>query len=272
MQQDNSHKLIDNLLYSCVDRIRRGSEQFVKEHSLGYIIAGEMHVYTRQGTMIFKAGEIGIAKRNQLIKSAKLPPADGGDFKSININFSQDFLRKYSAEYNLLADQKNNNSAFNPLPDDPFLKGYFNSLIPYFDHPGQLTSSLAWLKTKEALELVLRINPLLKNLFFDFSEPYKIDLEAFMEQHYAYNVSLSAFANLTGRSLAAFKRDFQKIYNLSPGNWLQKKRLAEAYYLIKEKNVKPSVAYLDVGFENLSHFSFAFKKMFGVSPSLVSSV
>ena len=269
MHQDNSHTLIDNLLYSCVDKVRRGSEQFVKEHSLGYIIAGETHIHTNSGVIVFAQGGMGIARRNQLIKSTKVPPANGGDYKSININFSQDFLRRYSAENNIPTSKKIAGNNFTPLPDDPFLKGYFNSLTPYFEHPGQLTSSLAQLKTKEALELILRINPDLKDILFDFTDPHKIDLEAFMESHYTYNVSTHDFAKLTGRSLASFKRDFQKIYRVSPRAWLQQKRLAEAYYLIKEKNIKPSIAYLDVGFENLSHFSFAFKKMFGVAPSLV---
>jgi AraC-like DNA-binding protein len=117
---------------------------------------------------------------------------------------------------------------------------------------------------------VLKTNPALKDLLFDFSEPYKIDLEAFMMRHYMYNVSVSDFARLSGRSRAGFKRDFEKIFRTSPGQWLQQKRLNEAYYLIKEKGIKPSSVYLDVGFENLSHFSFAFKKAFGVAPSLLS--
>ena len=42
------------------------------------------------------------------------------------------------------------------LDPDPFLKGYFDSLIPYFAHPEQLKSSLAEVKTREAIELLLR--------------------------------------------------------------------------------------------------------------------
>jgi len=125
------------------------------------------------------------------------------------------------------------------------------------------------IKTNEAIELLLRSDPQLKNLLFDFSEPYKINLESFMNQHYMFNVTAGHFARLTGRSLAGFKRDFQKIFNTSPGNWLTQKRLSAAYYLIKEKGKKPSDVYLDVGFENLSHFSFVFKKAYGVSPSMV---
>jgi len=45
--------------------------------------------------------------------------------------------------------------------------------------------------------------------------------------------------------------------------------LQEAYYLIKEKGKAPSAIYLDLGFEDLSHFSFAFKKAYGVAPTKI---
>jgi AraC-like DNA-binding protein len=148
------------------------------------------------------------------------------------------------------------------------LKGYFDSLLPYFNNAEQPKMIMAELKTNEAVELLLRLDSGLKNFLFDFSEPYKIDLEAYMNQHYMYNVPAAQFARLTGRSLAGFKRDFEKIFNTSPGQWLQQKRLSEAYYLITKKGRKPSDVYLDVGFENLSHFSYSFKKAFGIAPSL----
>ncbi|MDB5087288.1 MAG: helix-turn-helix protein, partial [Mucilaginibacter sp.] len=39
--EDKSHIQLNNMLYSCVDEKRRGNEQFVPEHALGYIISGE---------------------------------------------------------------------------------------------------------------------------------------------------------------------------------------------------------------------------------------
>jgi AraC-like DNA-binding protein len=88
-----------------------------------------------------------------------------------------------------------------------------------------------------------------------------------MNEHYRYNIELSRFAFLTGRSLSTFKRDFEKIFNLTPNKWLVRKRLDEAYYLIKERQKKPTEIYLGLGFEDISHFSFAFKKAFGITPN-----
>ena len=86
-----------------------------------------------------------------------------------------------------------------------------------------------------------------------------------MNRNFTFNVSLQRFAYLTGRSLSAFKRDFKTIFNETPSRWLIQKRLKEAYFLIEKKQKKPSEIHLDLGFEDLSHFSFAFKKLFGLT-------
>lgn len=267
--EDNAHIKVNNLLYSCVNERSRGNEQFIQEHSLGYFMAGEMQIVNNDGGKFsIPGGSIGIARRNQLIKSIKVPPP-GGEFKSINITISQAFLRLYAVEHKIGPVEKYTSENMRALPPDPFLLGYFESLLPYFNHDMQPGESMADLKTREAVELLLRIDPGMKSFLFDFSEPHKIDLEAFMNQNYTYNVSTEQFAKLTGRSLASFKRDFARIFQTSPGQWLQQKRLSEAYYLIKEKGRKASDIYLDIGFENLSHFSYSFKKTYGVAPSML---
>lgn len=97
--------------------------------------------------------------------------------------------------------------------------------------------------------------------------PHKIDLEKFMLHNFHFNVPVEKFAQLTGRSLAAFKRDFMKTFGTPPRHWLQNKRLNEAKHLIENKHLTPSAIYLDLGFESLSHFSHSFKKKFGKAPT-----
>ena len=84
-----------------------------------------------------------------------------------------------------------------------------------------------------------------------------------MSSNYKFNVLIENFAKLTGRSLAGFKRDFQKIFGRQ---WLQDKRLTEAHYQLEKSNKKPQSIYLELGFESLTHFSYAFKKQFGYVP------
>lgn len=87
-----------------------------------------------------------------------------------------------------------------------------------------------------------------------------------------FNMPLEKFGYLTGRSLTTFKRDFHKAFNSTPQRWLTKKRLELAHYQLNEKNKKPVDIYYETGFENLSHFSFAFKKQFGYSPTELQKI
>ena len=141
------------------------------------------------------------------------------------------------------------------------------SLKPYYKGEGKIDETYADIKREELLVILLQSQPELADVFFDFKVPEKINLEEFMNRNYKFNVSIELFAYLTGRSLSAFKRDFKDVFNDSPNHWLVQRKLKEAYFLIGKKTKKPSQIYLDLGFEDLSHFSFAFKKQFGYSPT-----
>ncbi|GGC41989.1 hypothetical protein GCM10011386_37660 [Parapedobacter defluvii] len=56
-------------------------------------------------------------------------------------------------------------------------------------------------------------------------------------------------------------------FALASSQRLIQKRLQEAYFLIEKKNKKPADIYLELRFETLSHFSYAFKKKFGQTPT-----
>lgn len=260
-------RLQHNILYSCTAEPQRGHEPFVPEHCLSYIVSGEIDIHTNNGVISYGKGALGLIKRNQLIKAVKKPVMHE-PFMSVNIFLTREVLKKYSQEHNVKSTGMYIGEPNILLPVDNFMKGYLDSILPYFETPEMLTPTLASLKTIEAIELLMR-TPSFVNLLFDFSEPFKIDLESYMNKHFTYNVPISQFAYLTGRSLSTFKRDFAKAFDLSPEKWLQKKRLDLAHYLLAQKKQRPSDVYLEVGFENFSHFSTSFKKEFGVSPAMV---
>ena len=202
------------------------------------------------------------------MKFIKLPP-EGGAFKSISVALDQETLRNFSMEFGFKTEKHTNGNSILLLKPDALYKSYMDSLTPYLQMEQAGNEELIANKQKEAILLLLKINPELKDVLFDFSEPGKIDLEAFMNKNFHFNVELNRFAYLTGRSLATFKRDFEKLFHITPSRWLQHRRLQEAHYLIKEKGKAPSDVYMDVGFEDLSHFSFAFKKLYGLAPSRI---
>ena len=193
---------------------------------------------------------------------------DGEDYRTIVICLKEDLLRKFALEQQIETGQKYTGQPNILIPKNDFLHGFFQSILPYVHHPEEKgIEALGILKVKEVVQLLLHTMPPLKDFLFDFSDPYKIDLEKFMLSNFHFNVPIEKFARLTGRSLAGFKRDFQKTFEMAPRQWLQVKRLTEARHLIENKHKKPSEIYLDLGFESLSHFSHSFKKRFGKAPS-----
>jgi AraC-like DNA-binding protein len=260
-------KKLQQIHYSCYLARTREGEQFIPEHVFSYQIAGTLTIKDGDKEYISKEGDFRLSRRNHLVKFLKQPPAKG-EFKAISIYLDQETLRDFSIEYNYKADKWAQGDAVLDLKPDPLYKSYMESLLPY-NTEKHISDQLQSLKLREAILILLQANPELKDVLFDFSEPGKIDLEAFMNKNFHFNVQLKRFAYLTGRSLATFKRDFERIFHLSPSRWLLKRRLQEAHYLIKERGQPPSQIYLELGFEDLSHFSFAFKKTYGVAPSKI---
>lgn len=107
----------------------------------------------------------------------------------------------------------------------------------------------------------------LKKYFLSFSNNKKPLLNEIMENNFQYNLTLENFAQMSHRSLSSFKRDFYKHFNESPGRWLLNKRLEYSSVLLRTTNLTISQIVFESGFENISHFSQAFKNKFGIVPS-----
>jgi AraC-like DNA-binding protein len=258
--------LEDSFVYACYFEKRRLYEQFVPHYTLSFQISGETNVYHQNGMLVLKKNQLLLSRKNQLVKTIKNPGADEA-YKSISVLLTNAALREFALNNDISSDKKYEGDYNLVIKPDALLKSYFQSILPYVEQSEKINKKLAPLKTTEAIELLLNLKPALKTFLFDFSEPYKIDIEKFMQQNYHYNVPVENFAKLTGRSLTGFKRDFTKTFQTSPRKWLKDRRLAEAHYLIKQKNKKPKDIYLHLGFEDLSHFYTSFKQKFGITPA-----
>ncbi|GAA4312884.1 hypothetical protein GCM10023149_08420 [Mucilaginibacter gynuensis] len=239
-------------------------EQFIAEHSFAYIIKGEMQLYDGEHNHLLRSGEFGLARKNRLVRFKK--EMINGELEKVFVFFDEPFLRKFQEKHHPTITNFPPGQTIIKLPENELLPNYIQSLLPHYDH-GLIAEPFKELKREELLIILLQASPELTGILFDFGIPQKINIEAFMNQNYHFNVSNERFAFLTGRSLSAFKRDFRKVFHDTPGRWLVQKRLQEAYFLIDKQHKKISELYLDLGFETLSHFSYAFKKHFGFAPT-----
>lgn len=167
----------------------------------------------------------------------------------------------------------------NDLPDPPKdmilmmdiddrTRNCYTSLIPYFEQKLPIPESIVEIKFKELIYNIL-INPANKSVLAyinSLGDGYVIPIWEVMEKNYMYDLKLPEFALLANRSLASFKREFQKHYSTSPGKWLTEKRLYRAKRFLETSQKNISEIAFDSGFRNISHFSRIFKKHFGKSP------
>jgi AraC-like DNA-binding protein len=253
------------IFLSCTREKNYTRELVMNQHALSYIFAGTFTVYDGNETHLYHPGDLVIVPRNQLLRVTKIP-APHEPYRSVSIFFPHALLRKFYASHPVasLPLQVPKHLA---IKRHPLLKGLFNSFLPYFELQDELPAGLAEIKIQETLTVLNDLNPQVQQILSAFQEPDKVDLAGFMEQNFMYNLPLEKFAYLTGRSLTTFKKDFKSVFNDSPGRWLTAKRLELAHYQLSIQKRKPTDVYLDAGFENLSHFSFAFKKKYGYSPA-----
>jgi len=260
----------ESFVYACTYEKAFTYEQFVPEHLLAYQISGETYIYHQRGELVLEKGQFLLGRRNQFAKSIKVPAKDK-EYKCLSVVLSVDRLRQFALENDIACEEKYQGAKNILLEPNEFLNGYFLSILPYADQWEKASKKMAAMKVDEAIELVLHLRPDLKSFLFDFSDPYKTDLEEFMVKNFHYNAPIELFAKLSGRSLSNFKRDFTVTFKTSPAKWLKNKRLSEAYYRIQQKSQKPADIYLDLGFENLSHFYSAFKQKYGHTPSQINT-
>lgn len=255
------------IFFSYYSAMRKEKVAFMEDNTLVMQVSGQFTLDTASQQISMEGGEMLLIRKNQLGEITKTP-LNGEGYQTIVIRLKEDLLRKIALEEQIETEQKYIGPSNILIPGNDFLHAFFQSLLPYVRHPEKkITTEVGMLKVKEAVYLLLDIMPGLREFLFDFSDPYKMDLEKFMVSNFHYNIPVEQFARLTGRSLAGFKRDFQKIFGMAPRQWLLERRLAEARHLIETKNRKPSTIYLDLGFESLSHFSHSFKKKFGKAPT-----
>lgn len=154
------------------------------------------------------------------------------------------------------------------IENDTYLTNYFSSLSILIKTSPTYRDNLLSVKFDELLVYLLnKYEESFEDFLFSLISEEASSFKRTIEQNIYSSLSLEEIAFLCNMSLSTFKRHFTKDYNASPGKWLREKRLLKAKELLADNNLKSSDIYLDLGYNNLSNFSNAFKAKFGVCPS-----
>jgi len=245
------------------------SDLIFEDHMLIWFISGETKIIQAEHTYNFKTGDIFLIPRNELATIINYPK-NGLPHQTVVMHLSTERLKKFYEKIEVKKAIPPEQKIYS-FTNHPLLESCLASLIPYFNMEGEFPEHIASLKITEAISILRVIDPNIDRVLANFDAPGKIDLVNFMQRNFMFNMSLEKLGYLTGRSLSTFNRDFKKLFQTTPQKWLIDKRLELAYYHLAEKKKKPTEVYLEVGFEDLSHFSFTFKKKYGVSPNKLNT-
>ena len=244
-------------------------------HCLSIGINGIRKLITTEGVETFKEGDLIFYRPGNYLSYQHID--NDQPFKSLMIFFNpnafSDVLNQLSKQFSLQQRTEYNKPYFS-FQADAYIRQY-SELIVQWQHTGEnFTEALQKVKL---LELICYLAAISRTDFLNAFNSGRwgvsnSQLVKVMEDNSNGDLSLGELAFLCNMSLATFKRSFVKNFGMSPGKWLQEKRLEWAARQIRAFRKPPKEVFLEAGYSDYSSFSYAFKQMYGVSPKKYSGI
>jgi AraC-like DNA-binding protein len=234
-----------------------------------HVLSGKKSWRTTQGCWTAEKGQTLYIKKGAAIIDQYMDEDFCVLLLFVSDGFISDIVKENSGQLTNAVSHEENQGRAIRLNSDVRLSAYFQSMLSYFSVTEKPSEPLLVLKLKELILSILldSNNPALASYFLSLSKRDAPSIKQTMEANFCYNLSIEDFAKLCRRSLSSFKRDFHAAYNVSPGKWLLQKRLEYSAVLLRNTDNQITQICFECGFEDLSHFSRAFKEQFGSSPA-----
>ena len=236
---------------------------------LVHVLSGKSEWKTAAGRCCAKAGETLFFKKGACILPPHFEEHVCVELFFIPDAFVRETVLELAADLPALSDSVDWQQVTIPVKNDVGLTAFFEAMTIYFAGNENPAEALLKLKLKELLANILvgRSNPRLSAYLRLIAASEAPAISAIMEMNFQHNLSIDEFARMCNRSVSSFKREFRKHYATSPGKWLLERRLERSASLLQSTFMSVTEIAFDSGFEDLSHFSRAFKEKYGRSPS-----
>ena len=252
------------LNYDCPVKEKKVSK-WSEYHYIYYVLTGKKTLHTIDKAVELTAGSIAFIKKGACIVEQFFREPFCIVVFIIPDSFIISFLNEYLPGQ---IPQGESHQLVIPIEPDARMHNFYQSIIPYFATEEEVPEAILELRFKELMLQMLHNpdNEELKNYFLHLRAQERSPIREIMEANYAYNLNIEAYARMTNRSVSSFKRDFQTIYQTTPGRWLMEKKLERARRLLLETDMPVSDLAFESGFENTAHFNRIFKQKSGMTP------
>lgn len=233
-------------------------------HMFSFLQRGKKHVYFADKPILVDNSQSILIEKGNCLWSELL---DSEETYYCKLLFFSDKKLQEFIENHQIIKEKSDFEKFSHfiIENDSFINSYLNSLNAL----SYTSTKIISLKFEELLLYLLsKYGNDFKNYLLSLVTVEKKSLlKNVVENNLYTSLNLEEIAFLCNMSLSTFKRSFTQEYNESPGKWFRNHRLERAKELIEKRKAKPSEVYLDLGYNNLSNFSIAFKRKFNINPS-----
>jgi len=240
-------------------------------NAFSLVITGHKTMHFAEKTVYVHDTEIHILSAGNCIASVSIP--EQTIFESVLIFFDNEVLSDFYSTYSDLIDRLKKNRNINAeqyvaFKKDNFIKNYIQSLLLALNKNGQLSEPMKQLKLQELLLYLLENHT---DVFLSFKHSGELSniemrIKKVVEANRSNNLTLDELSFLSNVSVSTFKRHFKKIYNNTPGVWLNEQRMILARKMLSEQHEKPAEIWFRLGFETHTGFTKSFKKHFGKLP------
>lgn len=188
------------------------------------------------------------------------------------VTFHPDVLKKiYGSELPLLFQQGGSvtNQSRGKVNNDFLIQKYIEGLLFYFENPSLVNDEILILKLKEIILLLSQTSDaeMIRVIVSQLFTPAVYSFKQIIEANLFAQVNLEDLAQKTNLSVSSFKREFRKLYDDSPANYIKNKRLERAAELLVITDQRITDIAFECGFNDLANFTKSFHEKFGATPT-----
>ena len=200
-------------------------------------------------------------------------PGTNSNCEIVIVTFHPEILKKiYDRELPIILQKPKiqiSNKSSEKINNDVLIQKYIEGLLFYFENPTLVNEDILILKLKEIVLLLSQtqnaeaIQVILSQLFSPATYTFKQVIEA----HLFSQSSIEELAHENNLSLSSFKREFAKLYNDTPANYIKNKKLEKAAKLLLVSTERISDIAFDCGFNDLANFTKSFGEKYHTTPT-----
>ncbi|WP_299763834.1 AraC family transcriptional regulator [uncultured Dokdonia sp.] len=199
-----------------------------------------------------------------------LKRTDDEEVEAMIVHLYPEVLKKiYSNELPKIIEKTPCNIQSEVVVSKEVISKFIESLEFYFQNPVLINNDLLELKIKELVLLLIQSENVcsIQELISDLYSIRNVQLKNVVELHVYSNLGLDELAKLCNLSKSSFKREFSKVFNDTPNNYITNQKLKRAKELLHITKMPINEIAYGIGFNDPLYFTRIFKKKIGISPT-----